>query len=111
MFQYEKAKELYEELKTKADRIQDSDIKELYDDFLKSTVDYSKCRVRWAFMDKDERMSDDKSRSMKHDAYMMMLGAVCRNLDIEGIDEIMPDRKTKGDFACYITMFLGLEQR
>ena len=46
-----------------------------------------------------------------HDAYMSSLVAVCRNLGIEGIDEIMPDRKAKGDFACYIALFLSLEQR
>ena len=27
------------------------------------------------------------------------------------IDEIMPDRKLKGDFACYVALFLSLEQR
>jgi hypothetical protein len=40
-----------------------------------------------------------------------MLTAVCRNLGMDNLEEILPDRKTKGDFACYIALFLGLEQR
>ena len=61
-------------------------------------------------MDWNSHRKDGGIRTAKHDAYMAMVGAVCRNLGIVGIDEIMPDRKTKGDFACYITLFLALEQ-
>ena len=62
-------------------------------------------------MDLNAKRDDDASRSVKHDAFMVMLGVVSRSFGIEGIDEIMPDRKTKGDFACYIALFLSLEQR
>lgn len=62
-------------------------------------------------MNQSARSEDDKSRSLKHDAFMSILGAVCRNLEIEGIDELLSDRKMKGDFACYIALFLALEQR
>jgi len=40
-----------------------------------------------------------------------MLNAISRNLDMEEIETVMPDRKTKGDFACFIALFLALEQR
>ena len=33
------------------------------------------------------------------------------NLEIDGVEELLPDRKTKGDFACFIALFLALEQR
>lgn len=56
-------------------------------------------------------MEDDRGRSIKHDAFMSMLGAVCRHLGLEGVDVILPDRKNKGDFACCIALFLALEQR
>lgn len=78
---------------------------------MKSAVDYASNRAAWSFMSRTEQIDDDKKRSIKHDAYMSSLGAICRNLGIEGIDEIMPDRKAKGDFACYIALFLSLEQR
>ena len=111
MLKYEIAKELYEEIKEKAAKVTDEDVKSIYQDFLENAVDYAKKRAAWAFMDMDAKMEDDKTRSTKHNAFMAMLGAVCRNLCIDGIDDIMPDRKTKGDFACYIALFLALEQR
>ena len=108
MLQYEVAQKLYEEMKEKAEKNGKEGIFRL---FLKNAADYAQNRTEWAFMDQAEQMKDDRSRSVKHDAFMSMLGAMCRSLGIEGIDEIMPDRKTKGDFACYIALFLALEQR
>jgi len=72
---------------------------------------YVATRAAWSFMDLNARIEDDRGRSIKHDAFIAALNAVCRNLGIEGIDERMPDRKAKGDFACYIALFLSLEQR
>ena len=40
-------------------------------------------------------MEYDRERSIKHDAFMSMLGAICRNLGIEKNDDIMSDRKRK----------------
>lgn len=111
MLQYEVAKKLYEEIKGKAANDSREGFEEFYEGFLTSAVNYANNRTAWAFMEQAERMEDDKSRSIKHDAYMSSLTAICRNLGIEGIDEIMPDRKVKGDFACYIALFLSLEQR
>ena len=49
----------------------------------------------WSFMDQAARMEYDRERSIKHDAFMSMLGAICRNLGIEKNDDIMSDRKRK----------------
>ena len=110
MLQYEITKKLYEEMKEKAAKEPD-DFCEFFEDFLKSAADYAATRTKWTFMDKEARMEQDRGRSIQHDGYMSLLNAICRNLGIDGIDEIMPDRKTKGDFACYVALFLGLEQR
>lgn len=111
MLQHEVAKKLYEEIKDKSAKSSTEGFDEFYKNFLEYATDYAKTRMDWAFMDRAARMEDDKRRSHKHDGYMAMLTAVCRNLGMEEIDEIMPDRKTKGDFACYIALFLALEQR
>ena len=110
MLPYETAKKLYEQIKEKMVG-QTEDFQEFYREFLELAADYAKTRLSWSFMDLEERRADDASRSIKHDAYMAKLGAVCRNLGIEGIDDLMPERKSKGDFACYIALFLSLEQR
>lgn len=111
MLEYEIAKKLYEEINEKAKNSTIEDFGAFYKRFLKSAMDYATNRTAWAFISYEEQMEDDKSRSRKHDAYMASLNAVCRNLGIDGVDEIMPDRKAKGDFACYIALFLSLEQR
>ena len=111
MLQYEIAKNLYEEIKEKSLYCNEEIFLDFYKDFLKSAADYAKTRTEWTFMDRKIRLDEDKNRTIKHDGFMSLLGAICRNLDITGIDDIMPDRKTKGDFACYITLFLALEQR
>ncbi len=111
MLQYEVAKKVYEEMKEKAAKSSVDGFDEFFEDFLKKAVSYANARAAWSFMDLNARNEDDRGRSIKHDAFIAILNAVCRNLGMEGIDELMPDRKAKGDFACYIALFLALEQR
>lgn len=110
MLQYNVAKELYEELRKRA-LASDEELQEFFREFLESAVEYAKRRLDWSFMDPEARRADDGSRSILHDGYMAMLTAVCRTLGVEGIEVLMPDRKMKGDFACYVALFLALEQR
>ena len=110
MLQFEEARQLYEEMKEKAARSSQSGFQDFFKLFLKSAADYAATRSAWAIMDQSARNEDDKPRRLKHDAFISILNAISRNLDV-GIEEIMPDRKTKGDFACYIALFMALEQR
>ena len=110
MLQYEVARRLYEEIKEKMVG-QPEDFREFYEEFLELAADYAKTRLSWSFMDLAERRADDAGRSIKHDAYMAKLTALCRNLGIAELEDLMPERKSKGDFACYIALFLALEQR
>ena len=111
MLQYEIAKSLYEEINEKAVKHPDKEFGDFYQEFLAMAAEYAKTRLSWSFMDLDARREDDASRTIKHNALIARLTAVCRNLGMENIEEIMPDRKRKGDFACYIALFLSLEQR
>lgn len=111
MLQYETAKKLYDEISEKASKCTKEGFDDFYREFLQDATDYAVTRLNWFFMNQSERNEDDASRSIKHDGFMSLLTAVCRNLEITGIDDILPDRKTKGDFACYIALFLALGQR
>lgn len=111
MLHYGVAKQLYDEIKEKAAKSPKEGFHEFYREYLQIAADYARTRLAWSFMSVEECVADDPSRTIKHDAFMSMLGAICRNLGIEGTDEMMPDRKTKGDFACYVALFLELEQR
>lgn len=110
MLSFETAKEIYEEMKGRAKNSGEG-TQEFFTFFLKRAMDYAQTRASWACMTQAERNEDDASRRIKHDAFISILNAMSRNLEMEGIEEIMPDRKTKGDFACYIALFLALEQR
>ncbi len=111
MLQYEVAKSIYDEIRTKASESTKSGFDEFFKLFLKNAADYASTRTSWAVMSQSERSADDNARRVKHDAFISMLSAISRNLGVEGIEEKMPDRKAKGDFACYIALFMGLEQR
>lgn len=111
MLEYEIAKKLYEEIKEKAKENTDELLDDLYRQMLEAARDYANTRLSWSFMTQLERRADDASRTIRHDGFMRLLDAVCRNLGVAGIDEQMPNRKVKGDFACYIALFLALEQR
>lgn len=111
MLQYETAKRIYDEMKEKANQSPMSGFQDFFKMFLKSAVDYAATRATWATMDQAARNEDDKPRRLKHDAFIYMLNAISRNLSMEEIEAVMPDRKTKGDFACYIALFMSLEQR
>lgn len=111
MLEYETAKRVYEELDEKANQSQLSGFHDFYKMFLKAATDYAATRTAWATMDQAGRNEDDKPRRLKHDAFISMLNAISRNLSMEEIETVMPDRKSKGDFACYISLFLSLKQR
>lgn len=112
MLQFETAKALYDEIKAKAlDLSNDEDFRNLYSKFLKNAVDYANTRARWAYMSQSERIDADKSRTIKHNALISSLMAICRILSIADAELLLPDRKTQGDFACYMALFMGLEQR
>lgn len=111
MLEFETAKKLYDEISEKAAKCSDEGFDDFYRGFLEDAANYADTRLKWSFMDREARIENDRSRSITHDSYMSLLKAVCRHLKINGIDEIMPDRKMKGDFACYIALFLALEQR
>lgn len=110
MLQYDTAQKLYVELKERAAQSSQTGFRDFFQMFLRNAADYAATRASWATMDQAARNEDDTPRRMKHDAFISMLNAISRNLGVD-IEEIMPDRKTKGDFACYIALFMALEQR
>jgi len=111
MLKYDDAKRIYEEIKIKASESTVIGIDELFKCFLKDAADYAEARTSWSFMDREARIDNDNGRTAKHDAFISILSSVCRNLGIKDAENIMPDRKLKGDFACYVALFLALEQR
>lgn len=107
---YEDAKTLYETLSQRAAADRDPDIQEFWTDLRREAPQYAAIRAQWATMTLQEQAEADAGRSRVHDGFMCKLDPLCRALGIDTA-ALLPDRKAKGDFACYITLFLGLANR
>ena len=104
MLHYETARKLYEKINEKALGNSTDEILTLYQNFLESACDYSKARVKHAI---HEQLfsEEDIVCSGPYDEYESKLDAICKELGIE-IEYIIPNRRTKEDFAHYIVQFL-----
>lgn len=111
MLKYDTAKELFEKIQKSTDECGDEMVLDFYHEFLKKACNYAKIRADWTFWEQNTRNENDSGRTNIHNGFIDSLNIVCRCLNIQGVDEILPDRKYKGDFACYIALFLALEQR
>lgn len=111
MLSHAAAEQLFKEIREKAQTHTDEAFVSRYRNFLAAAAEYAKTRLDWSFMTPAARANDDTARSIRHDSFMLQLSMVCRALGMDGVDSILPDRKTRGDFACYIALFLSLEQR
>ena len=111
MLSYETAAQIFEEIRQKALQRSDEAFRSHYSRLLEDAAEYAKTRLAWSFMTPEARRDDDSARSVKHDAFMLRLSIVGRLLGIDDLDKKLPDRKTRGDLACYMALFLSLEQR
>ena len=100
--------ELYEKKKT------DDILVELTEAFYKAAFEYTKDRVQWNFYTREEKISNDSSRTCKHnsfmDSYNILLRYLERTMDVSKL-RIEGERKVLGDFANYVVYKLAVKQR
>ena len=94
----------------------DEDAVALYNDFLEGSFAYANVRSGWLMLSKEEKMDQDKGRTLKHDSIINRTNILARYLEKTGKDiswrnELGESRKTIGDFACYVALFYGLGAR
>ena len=94
----------------------DEDAVALYNDFLEGAFAYANVRSGWLMLSKEEKMDQDKGRTLKHDSIINRTNILARYLEKTGKDiswrnELGESRKTIGDFACYVALFYGLGAR
>jgi len=84
-------------------------------DALERACAYATLRTQWQLGDPTERFEIDRRRTIAHEAFIATINALSRNMAASGLPiewrARLPDRKTIGDFACYVACFLGLEAR
>ena len=100
----------------------DADGQELYDELIESAVKYSSYRAKWFVWTREERIAQDRVRSACHDTFMIHLNSLSRYLKNQGKTAALRDelgyleddtynRKTIGDFACYLVFVYSLNAR
>ena len=112
---FEDAMEILEKIESDLDK-NDEDAKELFDDFLEGAVAYAGVRAGWLLLSNDEKMDQDKARSLKHDSVINRINILARYYERSGKDtswrvKLGDARKRIGDFACYVAMVYGLRAR
>ena len=75
---------------------------------------YAKIRAEWFTYPLQERAVMDDERTSAHDHFISSLNTIANMQGETGRqwrERLGNDRKEVGDFACYITLFRGLEAR
>lgn len=111
----EKANKLLSEIEGSIDA-NDEDARELYNDFLEGSFAYANVRAGWLILSKEQKMNEDKGRTLKHDSVINRVNILARYLESIGKDvswreELGDSRKTIGDFACYVALLYGVSAR
>jgi len=113
MLTYDQARFCYESIRN-AELPQN--ILPLRRDVFVKAVEYAQIRVLWQLSSREQRDAMDQRRTIAHNAFIDACNILSRNMVAAGGDnswraELGDDRKTIGDFACYVHCFLGIEGR
>ena len=95
---------------------------ELYDELMKITTRYATIRANWLLLNREEKIEQDSGRTSCHNSvithfnmlarYLKQQGKVAAWRDELGYEEDDPyNRKTIGDFACYLAFVNGINAR
>lgn len=96
--------------------LQKSKEQELVMDLISYAVRYAQKRVEWELSDLKSRVELDNSRTISHDAFIDSCNILARQMEKQSEDiswrkSLGNDRKTIGDFACYIHYALSIRAR
>ena len=91
----------------------DADAIELYEDLIDTALKYAEIRARWMRLSREEKMDIDPLRTSHHDSLITHFNMLARYLRMQGKQAAWRDRlgyeeddrfnrKTIGDFGCYI---------
>ena len=112
----EDALRIYTEMTECISKCSAEDKMEFWNEFLMNAAEYTNIRNRWETMSLEEKIEQDKSRSLCHEGFMTSLNIISRlakqeDIDISWWEELGQDRKRRGDFACFVTYITGISNR
>ena len=82
----------------------------------KAAVRYATIRGEWHFLSREERDESDTERTAAHNHFIDCCNILSRQQvlykeDTSWRTDITDDRKMIGDFACYLSCFIGIQNR
>lgn len=91
-------------------------LEELRLDLMWAAVRYARTRAEWTLLDRPERGRRDPARTLEHNTLIDACNILERAMGAAGADaswreRIGNDRKTIGDFGCYVAAILGIRAR
>lgn len=106
---YDTATHIYHKIKL-------SSLGNLRDSLFRAAVEYAQIRAHYRLATLEERAELDQHRTLAHNALVSSCNILSRNMaqrgeNIEWRAMLGDDRKTIGDFACYLHCILGIEAR
>ncbi len=112
---FERANDIFCRIQQNIDK-NDEDGNELYHDFVEMALKYAGTRGGWLLLSRDEKVEQDKGRTLQHDTVINRINILARYLGNQGKDiswreELGESRKTIGDFACYVALLYGISAR
>jgi len=89
---------------------------ELRGHFVDQAIRYARIRTDWQRADAGDRQDIDEARTRAHNALIDAANILSRAMSKEELDcswrqRLGNDRRTIGDFACFLHCFLGLAAR
>ena len=100
----------------------DADAMELYDELIAVATRYAEMRAKWLLMEREEKMEKDSLRTSYHNSVILHFNMLARYLKSQGKDVVCRDmlgyeeedgynRKSIGDFACYLVFLNSINAR
>ena len=97
----------------------DADAIELYGELIDAALKYAEIRSKWTRLSREEKMDIDPLRTSHHDSLITHFNMIARYLRMQGKKAAWSDRlgyeeddrfnrKTIGDFGCYIVFVNSL---
>ncbi|NVO03755.1 MAG: hypothetical protein HXX09_13745 [Bacteroidetes bacterium] len=106
----------YEKAKVAFKSINESKLTDLKYQLFKAAIRYANIRAEWIFLDLEQRKDQDPERTAAHNRFIDSCNIIARNMkntneDISWAEILKQDRKDIGDFACFITAIIGIQNR
>ena len=112
----EEAIEIYNSLVQSVALCTNEYTEEIVNELIEKSIKYSVVRAKWEVWDRETKIKEDEGRTLKHNSVIDAFNILARlikseDIDISWRDRLGDDRKRIGDFACFLTYMVGINNR